>query len=159
MALLDRLAVRAISSLAHLFWRPLIALFGGAFVWLALAQIIKRTIDPHPGPRFTAAFNIERLIVIGSAVLYTALIAPVLSSTAGWRARSRERRLRRSAAGNANQLGSAKLGTAVTLRSSAGPVIGRDRGELLRFPGEGHLLTIAPTGAGQGRERRSSRRS
>lgn len=70
MALLDRLAGRAISSLPHLLRRPLLSVVGGALLWLALAQIIKHTIDPHLILGFATALNLTGLVIIGSALLY-----------------------------------------------------------------------------------------
>ncbi|MDB4950463.1 MAG: conjugal transfer protein TraG [Gemmatimonadetes bacterium] len=46
--------------------------------------------------------------------------------------------------------GTARFGDPEPLKGVTGPIIGRDRGELLRYPGDGHLITFAPTGSGKG---------
>ena len=44
----------------------------------------------------------------------------------------------------------ARFGDPEPLKGVPGPIIGRDDGELLRYPGDGHLITFAPTGSGKG---------
>jgi type IV secretion system protein VirD4 len=46
--------------------------------------------------------------------------------------------------------GSAGWGSGESLRREAGFLLGRQEGRLLRLPGEGHLLTLAPTRSGKG---------
>lgn len=46
--------------------------------------------------------------------------------------------------------GTARFGGPEPLKGVPGPIIGRDDGELLRYPGDGHLITFAPTGSGKG---------
>ena len=46
--------------------------------------------------------------------------------------------------------GSAHWGTPAALAMDEGLLLGRSRDLLLRFPGEGHILTIAPTRSGKG---------
>lgn len=46
--------------------------------------------------------------------------------------------------------GTARFGDAEPLKGVSGPIIGRDGGTLLRYPGDGHLITFAPTGSGKG---------
>ena len=46
--------------------------------------------------------------------------------------------------------GSARWGRGELLRGKRGLLLGRDGSRLLRLPGEGHVLTVAPTRAGKG---------
>jgi len=46
--------------------------------------------------------------------------------------------------------GTAKFGDPSEFKGVSGPIIGRHGGELVRYPGNGHLITIAPTGSGKG---------
>ncbi len=46
--------------------------------------------------------------------------------------------------------GTARWGTGAALRGARGVMLGRLQGELLRYSGDGHLITIAPTRAGKG---------
>lgn len=47
--------------------------------------------------------------------------------------------------------GTAKFGDpADDLKEGTGPIIGRHDGELLRYPGQGHLISFSPTGGGKG---------
>lgn len=47
--------------------------------------------------------------------------------------------------------GSARWGDAATLVGTTGLLIGRDRrSKVMRYPGDGHLLTVAPTRSGKG---------
>jgi type IV secretion system protein VirD4 len=46
--------------------------------------------------------------------------------------------------------GSARWGTGTSLRQETGLILGRDGDQLLRYRGEGHLVTIAPTRSGKG---------
>ena len=47
--------------------------------------------------------------------------------------------------------GTARFGDPEPLKGvPGGPIIGRHDGELLRYPGDGHLITFAPTGSGKG---------
>lgn len=46
--------------------------------------------------------------------------------------------------------GTARFGDPTPLKTAQGPIIGRADGELLRYPGDGHLITFSPTGGGKG---------
>lgn len=46
--------------------------------------------------------------------------------------------------------GTAQFGDPAPLKTAQGPIIGRAGGELLRYPGDGHLITFSPTGGGKG---------
>ncbi len=46
--------------------------------------------------------------------------------------------------------GTAQFGDPAPLKVPHGPIIGRADGELLRYPGDGHLITFSPTGGGKG---------
>jgi type IV secretion system protein VirD4 len=46
--------------------------------------------------------------------------------------------------------GTARFGDPSPLKTGQGPIIGRADGELLRYPGDGHLITFSPTGGGKG---------
>ncbi len=146
MAIVEQMVVSSARAVFRPFRRVLITAFGGLMLWLVLSKIIIRTINTHPSERFVVAFNITGYIVIGTAVLYVGVISPLLAISAPWRARRRARR----SESNPDALGSARLGSTSRLRRDTGVIVGRDGDGLLRLTGEGHLLTIAPTGSGKG---------
>ncbi|PYO40429.1 MAG: conjugal transfer protein TraG [Gemmatimonadetes bacterium] len=76
------------------------------------------------------------------AVVVTVGIAASLAVTTLWRRRRRSR--------PADSHGSAHWGDGANLRGEQGLLLGRERQRLLRFSGEGHVLTVAPTRAGKG---------
>ena len=76
------------------------------------------------------------------AVVVTVGIAASLAVTTVWRRRLRSR--------PADSHGSAHWGDGANLRGEQGLLLGRERQRLLRFSGEGHVLTVAPTRAGKG---------
>jgi len=83
-----------------------------------------------------AVFRVAWVVVI------TVGVAASLAVTTWWR---RGRRSRPS-----DSHGSAHWGGGAMLRSAQGLPLGRERQRLLRFSGEGHVLTVAPTRAGKG---------
>ncbi|HVR07460.1 MAG TPA: type IV secretory system conjugative DNA transfer family protein [Thermoanaerobaculia bacterium] len=62
--------------------------------------------------------------------------------------RRRDRARRTSLRSTAH--GSARWGDPAALQVESGLIVGEAAGQLLRFDGEGHLLSIAPTGGGKG---------
>ncbi len=83
-----------------------------------------------------AVFRVAWLVVV------TVGVAASLAVTTWWR---RGRRSRPS-----DSHGSAHWGDGAMLGSARGLLLGRERQRLLRFSGEGHVLTVAPTRAGKG---------
>ena len=75
-------------------------------------------------------------------VVVTAAVAASLAVMTLWRRRRRSR--------PADSHGSAHWGDGANLRGEQGLLLGRERQRLLRFSGEGHVLTVAPTRAGKG---------
>jgi type IV secretion system protein VirD4 len=72
------------------------------------------------------------------------LVVALLGCAAVTSARHRRPRARSDAHGSAH------WGTTTALRRREGLLLGREGAHLLRFAGEGHLLTVAPTRAGKG---------
>jgi type IV secretion system protein VirD4 len=93
-------------------------------------------IDAHASPRLVGAMNWGTLgaLVVGYLV---------------HRGRSRSRSLGGTGQPPTSH-GSAWWGTGKTLRRQAGYILGRLGPDVLRLDGEGHVLTLAPTGAGKG---------
>lgn len=87
-------------------------------------------------PCYTPIFRIA-WGVVGVATLANAILA-----TSAWR-RRRERT-------PSDSHGSAHWGTGEALHRERGLVLGRQGDQLLRFEGEGHVLTVAPTRSGKG---------
>ena len=146
MAFVEQMVMAGARFVLRPFRKVLIALFGGSLLWLVLLKIIVHSVNPHPSQGFLTAFNITGLLVIGGAVVYVGVVAPLLAISAPWRARRKARRIASAPA----TLGSAKLGSTARLKSPVGIIVGRDGSQLLRLPGEGHLLTMARTGSGKG---------
>ena len=87
-------------------------------------------------PSYTPIFRIA-WSVVGVTALANAILA-----TSAWRHR-RERT-------PSDSHGSAHWGTGEALHRERGLVLGRQGDQLLRFEGEGHVLTVAPTRSGKG---------
>jgi type IV secretion system protein VirD4 len=133
-----RLAVFVVRPLARL----LAILIGTTVLIVATARVYIWLAGSPPSDRATVAFN----LAVASA-LVAAGVARVV-----WRRRTREAHLlagqQRSTAH-----GSARWGTTRTLDRPAGLLVGRTLTwphTLLRYDGEAHVLTLAPTGAGKG---------
>ncbi len=110
---------------------------------VAIARLVLRAAGGHPTERTTVALN----LAIGAA----ALIAGIawLAQRLVWS----DRRTARLPPSTTH--GSAQWGTPPTAirGNDAGLLIGRrgpGNGRLLRYAGDAHLLTLAPTGAGKG---------
>jgi type IV secretion system protein VirD4 len=120
---------------------PLLVVAGGAtlgglgpiyaphriFVWYAANARVARTVP---------IFRLAWLVVV------TVGVAAALALTTMWRRRRRPQ--------PSDSHGSAHWGAGEVLRREQGLLLGRDRRRLLRFAGEGHVLTVAPTRAGKG---------
>jgi type IV secretion system protein VirD4 len=120
---------------------PLLVVAGGAalgglgpiyaphriFVWYAVNARLAST-----APIFRVAW----------VVVVTVGVAAALAVTTMWRRRRRPR--------PSDSHGSAHWGAGEVLRRDQGLLLGRDGPQLLRFAGEGHVLTVAPTRAGKG---------
>ena len=137
-AIFLRLALRAAFALAAVS-APIIA----------LAQLYRHFVDPTPNAATTAAFN------RGIAFMTCAAAGVWLAQ----RVRRRSPPLASSPAAPASTThGSARWRTAsITPTATRGLLIGRHAGNLwspcgppLRYSGDAHLLTVAPTGAGKG---------
>ena len=88
------------------------------------------------GARAAAVFRVAWVVVV------TVGIAASLAVTTMWRRRRRSR--------PSDSHGSAHWGDGHNLRGERGLLLGREGQRLLRFSGEGHVLTVAPTRAGKG---------
>ena len=82
------------------------------------------------------------ILRMGWTVVATAAISATALLTWGWR--------RRKDDVASESHGSAHWGTGETLRHPAGPLLGTLDGLPLRYAGEGHILTVAPTRSGKG---------
>ena len=114
----------------------IVLLYVLAAVCQAPGALYLSVIDPHASPRLIGVMNWATLGVV----------------IAGYLAH-RGRSSRRSSGRTAQPLtshGSAGWGTGQALRSRRGYVLGRHGRDALRLDGEGHILTLAPTGAGKG---------
>ena len=69
-------------------------------------------------------------------------VASVVAITSAWR--------RRPGASPSGSHGTAQWGSGETLQREQGFLLGREGPRLLRFAGEGHVLTVAPTRSGKG---------
>ena len=87
---------------------------------------------PSYTPIFRIAWNIGGVAALANAIL----------ATSAWR-RRRERT-------PSDSHGSAHWGTGEALHRDRGLLLGRQGDRLLRFEGEGHVLTVAPTRSGKG---------
>ena len=130
---------RALLSAARFLFRWL------ALVVLTTAAIVAaaRTYAHHlAGPPTLADARRANLTILVVLVL----------AAAAWAAHRARRWIRRHVAQPASQ-GSARWGSARRFESPLGYVVGRGtrrRAPLLRYTGDAHLLTLAPTGAGKG---------
>lgn len=96
-----------------------------------------RLVDPLAQHRTViATLNWSALAVLGS--LY-------VRYRRGWLHGARD-----DPASGATSQGSARWGEPGVLRAPSGLILGRRGAEILRLSGEGHILTIAPTGSGKG---------
>jgi type IV secretion system protein VirD4 len=89
-------------------------------------------VAPHAAAVFRA----------GWLVLAAVAVCTTLSITHAWRGRSDRV--------PSTSHGSAAWGTGDDLARERGLILGRARDRLLRFEGEGHILTVAPTRSGKG---------
>jgi type IV secretion system protein VirD4 len=99
----------------------------GVFLWYA-----KWNAYPEAAPLFWGAWILILIEGVGTAYYLNA----------GWR------RLWRGPA--SRTLGSAHWGTGKALHHKNGLLLGREGRKMLRLPGEGHILTVAPTRSGKG---------
>jgi type IV secretion system protein VirD4 len=98
------------------------------FVWYAAYRHV---------PALNSVFRWGWIVLTGAATLVSCAILSIV------------RRARRSASSDSH--GSATWGGGEDLRRGSGLLLGRDAdGTLLRYRGEGHLLTVAPTRSGKG---------
>ena len=120
------LVVAGVSALA-VSWGPLYPPYE-LFVWYAAY---------HRFRGFGSLFRTGCTVFVGAA----GLAASTILSVAQCRRRSR----------SSDSHGSATWGRGDDLRGGTGLLLGRDAdGALLRYSGEGHLLTVAPTRSGKG---------
>lgn len=122
------------------FWLHFI--LGGALYWGALA------LWPHSQQGHDAAG-------IAAAVLCLLSFKHFVSGVVAWLGRLRRRRAERRAARPDIQHGQARWASVRDVKKagmlkSEGLFLGRLKGRDLYYPGETHLLTIAPPGAGKG---------
>jgi type IV secretion system protein VirD4 len=97
------------------------------FVWYAANARVAST-----APIFRVAWVVVGMVGVAAA----------LGVTTMWRRRQRPP--------PSDSHGSAHWGAGEVLRRDQGLLLGRDGPQLLRFAGEGHVLTVAPTRAGKG---------
>lgn len=146
MSLVDQVVASSARAVLRPFRRVFLALVGAMIAWLGPVKAIFLRIDEHPSQRAIDAFGYAGSAFIGSAILFAGVFVPLWAISAPWRARRKAIR----SPGSSDMLGSARLGSARRLRHPKGVIVGREGYHLLRMPGEGHLLTLAPTGAGKG---------
>ncbi len=123
--------------------RPLVWLLLLTVPVVAAARLVLHLTHNHPGEQATVAFNL-------------AVGATLLAATTVWLAQRllrSDRRAPRLPPSTAH--GTAQWGNPPTTmcQSATGLLIGRHDtglGRLLRYTGDAHLLTLAPTGAGKG---------
>ena len=82
------------------------------------------------------------IFLVAWSIVGVAALSNVILATSAWR-RRRER-------APSDSHGSAHWGTGEALHRERGLVLGRQGDQLLRFEGEGHVLTVAPTRSGKG---------
>jgi type IV secretion system protein VirD4 len=130
-----------------LFAFRLLARLVAGLVVLALpiivaARLYVRLIDRHPSNAAVVAFNLGVALSVGAAVVIWAVV------------RFRGRHGGPPTGVPASTVhGSARWASAGLPATARGLVIGREggpTGPLLRYAGDAHLLTLAPTGAGKG---------
>src|SRR6185437_12565369 len=103
--------------------------------------LYRRYVDPRPNGAAVVAFNIGVTLCIALLAVFWLTV------------RIRSSRGTDSLAGSDTSHGTARWAPARPLVQPDGLIIGREpgaRGALLRYSGDGHLLTLAPTGAGKG---------
>ena len=127
-------------SLGIVLLRPLLSILARLFVLMCLAELPGLVwiliADPegrHPG-----------VVQLLDGAALAAIVALYVRHRGRWLG---DRAL---ALPDATSQGSARWGDGRTLRSPKGLILGRVDGELLRLDGEGHVLTVAPTGSGKG---------
>lgn len=81
-----------------------------------------------------------------TATLWSLFLLLAAAAAVAIKRRDRARRLTLESTAH----GSVRWGDPAPLRRPAGLVVGEHAGELLRFDGEAHVLSIAPTGSGKG---------
>ncbi len=131
-------------------WRPFVALCTISLAAIGTARLYVRYVDHHPSEQAEIAIN----VLIGGlcllALVYR-IARPILEDMA----------LARLTRSTPTSQGSARWGEGASgsggdnreVRGNAGFVLGRadnGRGPIVRYRGDAHLLTIAPTGAGKG---------
>lgn len=146
LSLVDQVVASSARAVIRPFRRVFLAVLVTSVVWLGPVKALFLRADKHPSQRAIAAYNYAGSAVIGSAILYAGVLFPLWAISAPWRARRKANRI----SVNPDVLGSAQLGSATRLRRADGLIVGREGKDLLRLAGEGHLLTLARTGAGKG---------
>jgi type IV secretion system protein VirD4 len=136
------MTARALYLIARLFGRPLalVALLSAAII--AAARIYARHL---PGPPTVADAHRFNLIVAG--ILATAATVWLIRRASRWFAFLSPLR------SHPTSQGSARWGSTRRLESPHGFIVGRGgrwHWPLLRYTGDAHILTLAPTGAGKG---------
>jgi type IV secretion system protein VirD4 len=110
-----------------------------AGVVIAAARLFVRYVDRRPSEAAADAFNVGVGVVLAGAV-------------AAWMW-GRARGGTGGGGASATSQGTARWGSPRQVATSAGLIVGRDRAwprPLVRYGGDAHLLTLAPTGAGKG---------
>jgi type IV secretion system protein VirD4 len=137
------MTTRLLLVVARLVARPLTLLGGLTAAVIIVARASARHIGPHPTRADALRFNLLVVGVFGMATLV-------------WAARAVARRTARSGLfgrPRATSQGSAQWGSTRALESPTGFILGRGtsrRHPMVRYTGDAHILTLAPTGAGKG---------
>lgn len=115
---------------------------GVSLLAIGAAQGFEHFVDPHPTQRAAVLFNaLLSCVLVGAAMLFVAT-------------RLARRSTGPSGGSGSTSQGSARWGSSPNESATeAGLLLGRSserRGRLVRYAGDAHLLTLAPTGAGKG---------
>jgi type IV secretion system protein VirD4 len=130
--------------IARPLWRPLFWLVAASVFAIATARLYVRYIDHHPSEHAEAAVN----VALG---LFFLLV--IVWRVSRWLSRNSGGIGALDAGPPPTSQGSARWGSGEDLGGRAGLILGRadrGRGPLVRYSGDAHILTVAPTGAGKG---------
>jgi len=129
--------------------RVVIVLVGFCFLvsipemaWVSFSQWAHTTPQLHfipaiPSVGTIRAINISSISTALGIIGYLKLVRPSLV-------------LRKANSPRGDAYGTARFGDGASLAHPHGLILGRRKNTLLRIPGEGHIFTLAPTGAGKG---------
>ena len=144
--------IRLSTLVAAALWRPFVALSAISLAAVATARLYVRYVDHHPTERAEISINALIAGVCLLAVIYR-IVRPIVEDAAFARLTRSSPTSQGSARWGDGAHGSEGGGGGREVSGRAGFILGRaddGRGPLVRYTGDAHLLTIAPTGAGKG---------